>query len=375
MSFISPQGEQSSASEIELLTALGNLAVSGATQAIKKTGVSTFENVSFDPVGNAVWGSITGTLSNQSDLQTAFNNKQSLLVNSAGLKAALDDETGTGLAVFNTSPTLITPDIGTATGSASLNALIAQTMYIGTTAHVINRASAAEGLAGITSLTPGADFTLTQNSVNVFTSENTGAIVDTLYLKAGNVGIGTTDPSKSLHLRQSWTKEDALILEGYGNGGTDRGINIAFYTPADTNAAILSGRIIAADENGGGNPNTYMSFSTNGTTFGERLRITSSGNVGIGVTVPTAVLMLKAGTATASTAPLKFTSGINLTTAEAGAMEYNGTNLFFTRAGTIRENVITESAVNAVSPTSPNRTITVNIDGSTYYIAAKTTND
>ena len=118
-----------------------------------------------------------------------------------------------------------------------------------------------------------------------------------------------------------------------------------------------------------------MSFSTNGTTFGERLRITSSGNVGIGVTVPTAVLMLKAGTATASTAPLKFTSGINLTTAEAGAMEYNGTNLFFTRAGTIRENVITESAVNAVSPTSPNRTITVNIDGSTYYIAAKTTND
>jgi hypothetical protein len=28
------------------------------------------------------------------------------------------------------------------------------------------------------------------------------------------------------------------------------------------------------------------------------------------------------------------TAGTNLTTAEAGAMEYNGTNLFFTRAGT-----------------------------------------
>lgn len=92
-------------------------------------------------------------------------------------------------------------------------------------------------------------------------------------------------------------------------------------------------------------------------------------------TTPTAILHLKAGTATASTAPLKFTSGTNLTTAEAGAMEYNGTNLFFTRSGTTRENVVCASAVNSVSPTAPDRTITVNINGTTYYIHAKTTND
>ena len=46
------------------------------------------------------------------------------------------------------------------------------------------------------------------------------------------------------------------------------------------------------------------------------------GNVGIGQTTPTAVLHLKAGTATASTAPLKFTSGTLNTTAEAGAVEF-----------------------------------------------------
>ncbi len=60
----------------------------------------------------------------------------------------------------------------------------------------------------------------------------------------------------------------------------------------------------------------------------------STGNVGIGTTSPTAALHLKAGTATADTAPLKFTSGTNLTTAVAGAMEYNGTQLFFSPSTT-----------------------------------------
>jgi hypothetical protein len=53
-----------------------------------------------------------------------------------------------------------------------------------------------------------------------------------------------------------------------------------------------------------------------------------AGNVGIGTTSPTAVLNLKAGTATASTSPLKFTSGTNLTSAEAGSVEYDG-NVFY----------------------------------------------
>lgn len=95
------------------------------------------------------------------------------------------------------------------------------------------------------------------------------------------------------------------------------------------------------------------------------------GSVAIGVTTtPTARLHLGAGTATASTAPLKFTSGTNLTTAEAGAMEYNGTNLFFTRSGTTRENVICASAVTTevlVTDTS----LTINYNGTTYKILAR----
>lgn len=53
-------------------------------------------------------------------------------------------------------------------------------------------------------------------------------------------------------------------------------------------------------------------------------------NLGVGVTAPSAALTIKAGTATAGTAPLKFTAGTNLTTPETGAVEFNGDNLFIT---------------------------------------------
>jgi hypothetical protein len=56
------------------------------------------------------------------------------------------------------------------------------------------------------------------------------------------------------------------------------------------------------------------------------------GNVGIGVSSATARLMLPAGSATANTAPLKMTSGTLLGTTEAGAIEYDGTHLYFTAA-------------------------------------------
>ena len=63
------------------------------------------------------------------------------------------------------------------------------------------------------------------------------------------------------------------------------------------------------------------------------MTIDNTTNVGIGTISPTAVLHLKAGTATAGTAPLKLTSGTNLTTPENGTFEYDGTNLYFTVGG------------------------------------------
>lgn len=61
--------------------------------------------------------------------------------------------------------------------------------------------------------------------------------------------------------------------------------------------------------------------------------IVSTGNIGFYTTAPTARVHLPAGTATAGTAPLKLTSGTNLTTPENGAFEFDGTNLYFTVGG------------------------------------------
>jgi hypothetical protein len=56
----------------------------------------------------------------------------------------------------------------------------------------------------IANIAPGANFTLTQNSVVPFTSVNTGAVANTLYLTTGKVGIGTNNPSKQLDITGSF---------------------------------------------------------------------------------------------------------------------------------------------------------------------------
>lgn len=48
---------------------------------------------------------------------------------------------------------------------------------------------------------------------------------------------------------------------------------------------------------------------------------------------------LPAGTATAGTAPMKFTLGVNLTSPEAGAVEYDGTHLYYTNSVPTRKTI------------------------------------
>ena len=78
-------------------------------------------------------------------------------------------------------------------------------------------------------------------------------------------------------------------------------------------------------------------FSQGGSTlFANPTGTTQMGTVGdwgfglLGSTI-SAKVHITAGTASAGTAPLKFNQGTNLTSPEAGAMEWNGTNLFITQ--------------------------------------------
>ncbi|MFA6567607.1 MAG: hypothetical protein WCS96_05295, partial [Victivallales bacterium] len=65
----------------------------------------------------------------------------------------------------------------------------------------------------------------------------------------------------------------------------------------------------------------------------------ANNRVGIGNNAPAAALHLKAGTASANTAPLKLTSGTSLAAPEDGAVEYDGVNLYVTPTSLTRKSV------------------------------------
>ena len=75
--------------------------------------------------------------------------------------------------------------------------------------------------------------------------------------------------------------------------------------------------------------NTQDRATTNYAIFTNEGLVRFGDNVGISV-VPAAKLHIAAGTATAGTAPLRFTSGTNLTSAVAGTVEFTTDDLFFT---------------------------------------------
>ena len=82
-------------------------------------GVMVFDraaDIVFTPAGDIAAVEV------QSAIEEVDSEKQALLVNSAGLISALDDETGSGLAVFSISPVFTTPNIGSATGNITGNA-------------------------------------------------------------------------------------------------------------------------------------------------------------------------------------------------------------------------------------------------------------
>jgi hypothetical protein len=57
---------------------------------------------------------------------------------------------------------------------------------------------------------------------------------------------------------------------------------------------------------------------------------------------------LKAGTATAGTAPLKFTAGTNLTAPEAGATEFDGSFFIGTNSAAVRQRFSTDASAFAI---------------------------
>jgi len=115
-----------------------------------------------------------------------------------------------------------------------------------------------------------------------------GGSGDSINLLGGNVGIGTSSPATKLEISQSTDNTDGPTLRISNNANTlSNGQLIGaidFYNGDDSGTGNAVGAYIRSYMSDGVLPTSsqYLSFATGGTT--ERMRLSSAGNLGLGVT-------------------------------------------------------------------------------------------
>jgi len=136
------------------------------------------------------------------------------------------------------------------------------------------------------------------NRENGYMSFETNNTEKMRILSTGEVGIGITTPANTLTVSKTNTGGMGanLALVNLGTGGTsgssvsiDFGLENSTYTDTQSNAQIK------ATLEGANNSSSIILSTYNGTTFGERMRILGSGNVGIGTNNPVVKLDVAGG--------------------------------------------------------------------------------
>ena len=231
-----------------------------------------------------------------------------------------------------------------------------------------------------------------------------------IYYNSGNVGVGLNTPTYPLsvkdtvEIRRTGTLSTLLFTNTAGTGdlriagdggdlfwqgGGGRSLQMGAYWGlvfagdrqtttfpafsngvANTNVLALAQRDasvpLAVQGNSASQTANLMEWRSSSATLSV---MDKDGELGIGVLTPTADLHIKAGTATASTAPLKFTAGTNLTTPEAGAVEFDGFNYFVTSATTrftLAKTLTTTASLDFASTAArSSRDLTVTVTGAT----------
>lgn len=173
----------------------------------------------------------------------------------------------------------------------------------------------------------------------------TGATGTTTFA-AGFVGL-ITKPGAAPLTRGASFYGAAHTNAGGGAYTTAIGLALEAQTVGTANVNFYTGAI-ASVPSAAGSWNWYSPLTTNNVLAG-------SLSLRNGVTAPTAYLHLGAGTTAASTAPLKFTAGSNNTTAEVGALEYDGSRLLMTNISA-RESINMARDVIIASTTVANTT-------------------
>ena len=201
-----------------------------------------------------------------------------------------------------------------------------------------------------------------------------------LYDNGTDIGIGTASPGAKLDIRKALTSAGAQIFRVQDEGTNGYTAIVEGTSQTLAHYPFIEFASIGIDEVGGGftaiMPTSRDLVGANGTvgafTFIAQeddnsalesadvfsinnyatnfFKISATGNVGIITQLPTARLHLPAGTATASTAPLKLTSGSLLSTPETGAFEFLTDRLYFTQTtGATRQALAYSSDLNPLS--------------------------
>jgi hypothetical protein len=262
---------------------------------------SILSNVFTSSGGGGTWGSITGTLSSQTDLQTA-------------LDAKADD---------------LTPGNGTTANGSAVD--------LGGTLSSSPTITGDYGINFINGPASGSGFSIRINPE--------------LYTQDGYTGIVA---SPTLEITGNINFNSAWLL---GGTQTFYDVDTATYTTIRIQPTILD------DYSGGPNTgNKFYGFYYNPTvpsSVSNYAIVIGSGFSGFGTLTPTARLHIAAGTTTIP--PFKLTTGTALTTPEDGTIEYHSSHLYFT-IGSTRYQLDQQGDVRGVITATSTATLTPNSD-------------
>ena len=174
--------------------------------------------------------------------------------------------------------------IGTSTNPATLSLLSPDS------GRILNFADAASG--GYDIYANVIHTTSRGSSLNFSANDyNSGAVTQRGLLALnvnGNVGVGTTSPNAKVEINNTATSsasgQEVLRLSSASSGSTP---GSGPYLRFDNGTGFESGRVASVSE---ANNQVGMAFYTANTTSAERMRISATGNVGVGTTSPAALL-------------------------------------------------------------------------------------